>query len=29
RVLDAVVMVQPPQVTIDELTEKDGTLTYE
>ena len=28
RVLDAVVMVQPPQVTIDELTEK-GTLTYE
>ena len=29
RVLDAVVMVQPPQVTIDELTEKEGTLTYE
>ena len=24
RVLDAVVMVQPPQVTIDELTEKEG-----
>ena len=24
-----VVMVQPPQVTIDELTEKEGTLTYE
>ncbi|GGC85551.1 MaoC family dehydratase [Enterococcus wangshanyuanii] len=26
RVLDAVVMVQPPQVTIDELEEKEGEM---